>query len=55
MTEDRIKVVPNRVSTWPKVAARRLGQSGGNRADIGDGKYRATGDELEGIDEGLKG
>lgn len=56
MTEDRVKAVLRRVSTWPKPLQEELAKVALEiEADMGDGEYHATPDEVEAIDEGLMG
>jgi hypothetical protein len=56
MTEDRVKAVLNRVSTWPKALQEELAKVALEiEADMAGGEYHATPDELEAIDEGLRG
>jgi hypothetical protein len=56
MTEDRVKTVLNRVSTWPKSLQEELAKVALEiEADMAGGEYHATPDELEAIDEGLHG
>jgi hypothetical protein len=55
MTNDRIKAVLNRVSTWPKSMQQELAHVALEiEADMAGGAYHATADELDAIDEGLK-
>lgn len=56
MTEDRVKAVLNRVSTWPQERQRELAEIALEmEAGMTGGEYHATPEELEAIDEGLQG
>jgi hypothetical protein len=56
MSEDRVKAVLNRVSTWPKSLQEELANVALEiEADMAGGEYRATPEELEAIDQGLLG
>ena len=56
MTKAQLKSVLERVSTWPDDRQRELTEIVREiDAEISEGGYRASGDELQAIDEGLAG
>jgi hypothetical protein len=56
MTKDQVKAVLNRVSTWPEERQAELAEVALEiEAGMKGGRYQATSDELEAIDEGLQG
>jgi hypothetical protein len=56
MTKDQVKAVLDRVSTWPQERQEQLAEIALEiEAGIGQDGYHATPEELEAIDEGLRG
>ncbi|HKS89082.1 MAG TPA: hypothetical protein VJR70_06545 [Stellaceae bacterium] len=56
MTKDRLKAVFDRVSTWPEERQAELAELALQiEAEMSDGAYQASPEELEAIDEALAG